>query len=123
FADLDETAELGADYIQYMIKYAMEKCAEELAFLEQRYEKGRLEKLNHVAKTPFKKITYTEAVENLQNAKKKFEYKVEWGSDLQPEHERFLTDHHCKGPGIVTDYPNQIKAFYMKQKAGGTTVR
>lgn len=123
FADLDEVAELGADYIQYMIKYALEKCPDELAFLEQRYEKGLLDKLNHVASTPFIKVTYTEAVEILKNSSKKFEYKVEWGSDLQTEHERFLTDEHFKGPVIVTDYPREIKAFYMKQNLDGKTVR
>lgn len=123
FADLEEIADLGSSYIQYMINYALEHCPSELKFLEERYEKGLLEKLNHVAKTPFKKITYTEAVSIIQNANKKFDYKVEWGSDLQTEHERYLTDEYFKGPVIVTDYPREIKAFYMKQNPDKKTVR
>ncbi len=123
FADLDDVAKLGADYIQYMIKYAMEHCAPEMEFLNKFIEKGLLERLNHVADTAFKKITYTEAVEILEGCGKKFEYKVQWGADLQTEHERFLTDEHFKGPVIVTDYPKDIKAFYMKQNDDGKTVR
>jgi asparaginyl-tRNA synthetase len=123
FADLDDVALLGADYIQYMIEYAMEHCAPELEFLNKFISKGLIEKLSHVAKTPFKKITYTEAVDILTACKKKFEYKVEWGADLQTEHERFLTDEHFNGPVIVTDYPKDIKAFYMKQSDDGKTVR
>lgn len=123
FADLDDVAQLGADYIQYMINYAMEKCPEELEFLNRFIDKGLKAKLEHVAKTPFKKITYTEAVDILLKSGKKFEYKVEWGADLQTEHERFLTDEHFQGPVIVTDYPRDIKAFYMKQNDDGKTVR
>ena len=123
FADLDDVADLGAEYIQYMINYAMEHCLPEMEFLNQYIEKGLIERLDHVAKSPFTKITYTEAVDILTNSKKKFEYKVEWGADLQTEHERFLTDEHFKGPVIVTDYPKDIKAFYMKQSADGKTVR
>lgn len=123
FADLDDVAELGAEYIQYMIKYALEHCSEEIDFLNRFIDKGLKEKLEHVAKTPFKKITYTEAVDILVNSKKKFEYKVEWGHDLQTEHERFLTDEHFNGPVIVTDYPKEIKAFYMKQNEDSKTVR
>lgn len=123
FADLDDVAQLGADYIQYMIKYAMEKCPEELEFLNKFIDKKLLSRLEHVAKTPFKKITYTEAVEILEKSGKKFEFKPEWGADLQTEHERFLTDNHFNGPVIVTDYPRDIKAFYMKQNDDGKTVR
>jgi len=123
FADLDDVASLGAEYIQYMIKYAMEKCPKELEFLNKFIDKGLLEKLNSVKDTPFKKITYTEAVDILQKSGQKFEYKVEWGADLQTEHERFLTDKHFNGPVIVTDYPKEIKAFYMKQNPDGKTVR
>ena len=123
FADLDDIAQLGADYIQYMIKYAMEHCSEELAFLNNFIDKGLKGKLEHVAQTPFQKITYTEAIDILLKSGKKFEYKVEWGADLQTEHERFLTDEHFNGPVIVTDYPKAIKAFYMKQNEDGKTVR
>ena len=101
----------------------MEKCPEELEFLNRFIDKGLKAKLESVAKTPFKKITYTEAVDILLKSNKKFEYKVEWGADLQTEHERFLTDEHFKGPVIVTDYPRDIKAFYMKQNDDGKTVR
>lgn len=123
FADLDEVALLGADYIQYMISHALKYCADEIEFFNKFIEKGLKAKLEKVAKTPFKMITYTEAVEILQNCKKKFDYKVEWGVDLQTEHERYLTDEHFDGPVIVTDYPKEIKAFYMKQNSDGKTVR
>jgi asparaginyl-tRNA synthetase len=123
FAELDDVADLGADYIQYMIEYALEHCGPELEFLGNFIDKTLLEKLNKVAKTPFKKITYTEAVELLQKSGKEFEFKVEWGADLQTEHERYLTDEHFNGPVIVTDYPRDIKAFYMKQNDDGKTVR
>ena len=123
FADLDDVAKLGADYIQYMIKYALEHCGPELDFLNKFIDKGLLEKLNHVAQTPFKQITYTDAIDILINSGRKFDYPVQWGLDLQTEHERFLTDEHFKGPVIVTDYPKEIKAFYMKQNTDGRTVR
>lgn len=123
FADLDDVAKLGAEYIQYMIKYAMEHCGPEMDFLNQFIEKGLKDRLNLVASKDFMKITYTEAVEILIKSGKKFDFKVEWGSDLQTEHEKFLTDEHFKGPVIVTDYPKDIKAFYMKQNEDGKTVR
>ena len=123
FADLDEVAKLGADYIQYMINHALRFCSDELEFFNRFVEKGLLDKLKKVATSEFKKITYTEAVEILTSCKKKFEYKVEWGIDLQTEHERYLTDEHFEGPVIVTDYPKEIKAFYMKQNSDGKTVR
>jgi asparaginyl-tRNA synthetase len=123
FAELDDVAKLGADYIQYMIQYALDNCMPELEFLDRFVDKGLLDKLNHVVKTPFTQITYTEAVKILQECGKKFEYKVDWGVDLQTEHERYLTDEHYKGPVIVTDYPKEIKAFYMKQNEDGRTVR
>jgi len=123
FADLDEVADLGADYIQYMVNHALKHCEDELKLFNSFIEKGLLDRLNKVASSPFTKITYTEAVDILQNSKQKFEYKVEWGADLQTEHERFLTDSHFNGPVIVTDYPRDIKAFYMKQNSDGKTVR
>lgn len=123
FADLEDVAKLGADYIQFMIKYALEYCAPELEFLNKFVDKGLLEKLNLVATTPFKKITYTDAVEILKNCGKDFDFKPDWGCDLQTEHERYLTDVHFQGPVIVTDYPKEIKAFYMKQNTDGRTVR
>lgn len=123
FADLEEVAELGADYIQYMINHALTHCEDELNFFNRFIEKGLIDKLKKVASTPFKKITYTEAIDILNNSNKKFEHKVDWGMDLQTEHERFLAEEHFDGPVIVTDYPKDIKAFYMKQNEDGKTVR
>lgn len=123
FADLEEIAELGAEYIQYMVKHALEHCAEELKLFNGFIEKGLIERLEKVASSEFKKITYTEAIEILQKSGQKFEYKADWGADLQTEHERYLTDKHFNGPVIVTDYPKDIKAFYMKQNDDGKTVR
>ncbi|MBT4790797.1 MAG: asparagine--tRNA ligase [Halobacteriovoraceae bacterium] len=123
FADLDEIADLAAEYIQYMVKHALEHCEEELNFFNKFIEKGLVDKLKKVASSTFKKITYTKAIEILTKTTKKFEFKVEWGIDLQTEHEKYLTDEHFKGPVIVTDYPKTIKAFYMKQNEDGQTVR
>ena len=122
FADLNDVAKLGSDYIQYMIKYALETCPLEIEFLNKFIDKGLTERLKKVASTAFEKITYTGAIEILKNSKKKFEYPVEWGLDLQTEHERFLTDEYFDGPVIVTDYPKEIKSFYMKQNDDGKTV-
>lgn len=123
FADLDEIADLGADYIKYMVNHALENCGAELEFLNRFIDKGLLDKLNQVAKANFTKITYTEAIDILLASDKQFEHKVEWGADLQTEHERYLTDEKYQGPVIVTDYPKEIKAFYMKQNEDGKTVR
>lgn len=123
FADLDEIANLASDYIQYMIKYALKHCPDEMNFFGSFIDKNLLERLNKVKDTAFEKITYTQAIEILEKSGKKFDYKPEWGCDLQTEHERFLTDEHFKGPVIVTDYPKVIKAFYMKQNPDGKTVR
>lgn len=125
FADLDEVADLASRYIKHLIKSALTHCMEELQFLEQNYESGLLEKLNHVMAKDFVKITYTEAVATLETIAKthKFEFPVSWGLDLQSEHERYLTEVHFKAPVIVTDYPKTIKAFYMRQNEDGKTVR
>lgn len=123
FADLDDVAKLGADYIQYMINYALEHCAPEMEFLNKFIEKGLIDRISHVAKTDFKKITYTDAINILLESNKKFENKVAWGEDLATEHERYLAEEKFNGPVIVTDYPREIKAFYMKQNTDGKTVR
>lgn len=123
FADLDDMADLAGEYVQYMIQYAMDHCPKELEFFNKFVSKGLMDKLNKVLKSKFKKITYTEAVDILLESKKKFEFKVEWGADLQTEHERYLTEEHFDGPVIVTDYPKAIKSFYMKQNDDGKTVR
>ncbi|MAX67843.1 MAG: asparagine--tRNA ligase [Bacteriovoracaceae bacterium] len=123
FADLDEIALLGAEYIQYMIKHALKYCKDELEFFNRFIEKGLIDKLTKVSTSDFKQITYTEAVDILIKSNKSFDYPVEWGADLQTEHERYLTDEYYKGPVIVTDYPKGIKAFYMKQNDDNKTVR
>tara|TARA_Y100000768_G_scaffold388997_1_gene389934 strand:+ start:15623 stop:17077 length:1455 start_codon:yes stop_codon:yes gene_type:complete len=123
FADLDEVADLGADYIQYMIEHALKYCPEEIEFFNRFIEKGLKDRLEKVVQSKFTKITYTEAVDILKTCGKKFDHPVEWGLDLQTEHERFLTDEKFQGPVIVTDYPKEIKAFYMKQNSDGKTVR
>lgn len=123
FYELADIADMGARYIQFMIKKALKHCPDEISFLESRYEKGLTEKLNNVMNSDFKQITYTEAIEILEKSGQKFEFKPEWGADLQTEHERFLTEEHFNGPVIVTDYPKSIKAFYMKQNEDGKTVK
>lgn len=123
FADLEEVAELGIDYLKYMIKAALEECPEEMAIFEKFYEEGLKERLQKVLDSEVTKITYTEAIEVLKKSEHKFEYSPEWGGDLQTEHERYLCETHFTGPVIVTDYPKDIKAFYMKQNNDGKTVR
>lgn len=123
FADLEEDAELASEYIKYLIDYALKTCPEEMKFFESFYQKGLIETLTHVRDSEFQKITYTEAIEVLNASGKKFEFKPDWGADLQTEHERFLTEEHFNKPVIVTDYPKDIKAFYMKQNDDGKTVR
>jgi len=130
FADLDEIAGLATDYIKYLISYALEHGAPELEFLFSREEstapKDHLEVLKHVRDSKFIRITYTEAIEILSKidpAVKKFEYPTVWGNELQTEHERFLAEEHFKMPVIVTDYPKEFKAFYMKLNADGKTVK
>lgn len=125
FADLNEIAGLATDYIKHLIKRALEKCPEEMEFLASREgaPEGLVEMLTHVRDSDFIRITYTEAVKILESSGKKFEYPCSWGAELQTEHERFLTEEHFKMPVIVTDYPKEFKAFYMKQNDDGKTVR
>ncbi|MDD7795078.1 asparagine--tRNA ligase [Clostridium sp. 'White wine YQ'] len=122
FADLKDDMELAEDMLKFVINYVMEECPEELEFFNQFIDKGLLERLNHVVTSDFGKVTYTEAVELLQKSDKKFEYPVEWGIDLQTEHERYLTEEIFKRPVFVTDYPKDIKAFYMRLNEDGKTV-
>lgn len=114
FADLDDVALLAQEYIQYLLQVALRDCASELAFFDQFYQKGLVSRLKQVSEAKFHKISYTEAVDVLQKSGKKFEFPVAWGSDLQSEHERFLTDEHFNAPVIVTHYPEALKSFYMK---------
>ena len=140
FNDLEDNMNLAEDFIKYIIAYAMEHNADDLAFLAQRLEDeekqkptnernemGLLEKLNFVVNNNFERVTYTDAIEILKNSphnkKKKFQYLIEdWGVDLQSEHERYLVEKHFKKPVILTDYPKEIKAFYMRQNDDGKTV-
>lgn len=123
FADLDDIADLGRDYIKYLIEYALNNCPDEMDFFNRFIDNKLFERLGQVMSKDFVRISYTQAVAILQESGKKFEFKVEWGADLQTEHEKFLTDEHFKGPVIVTDYPTEIKAFYMKRNEDGKTVR
>lgn len=122
FADLADDMELAEDMLKYVINHVMQECPEELEFFNSFVDKGLLERLNHVVSSDFGKVTYTEAVEMLQNSGKKFDYAVEWGIDLQTEHERYLTEEIFKKPVFVTDYPKEIKAFYMRLNEDGKTV-
>ena len=123
FADLNTDMDLGEDMIKYIIRYVLDHCPEEMEFFNQWVEKGLFDKLNNVLNNEFARVTYTEAIELLKKSGKKFEFPVEWGTDLQTEHERYLAEEHFKKPVFVTDYPKQIKAFYMKMNPDGKTVR
>ncbi|EQC44261.1 asparagine--tRNA ligase [Bacteriovorax sp. Seq25_V] len=127
FATLEDVADLAADYVKYMIDYALTNCQKELDFLFNMpftdVDKTHFETLKHVRDSKFIKITYTEAVEILNNCGEKFEFPTAWGNELQTEHEKYLTDKHFKAPVIVTDYPKDVKAFYMKLNDDGKTVR
>ena len=140
FYDAEDNADLAEDFLKYVIRYALENCAEDLAFLDsrlqeeekikpadQRSEMSLMDKLKFVVDNDFVRITYTEAIGILRNSnpnkKKKFSYLIDgWGADLQSEHERFLVEKHFKKPVILTDYPKDIKSFYMRQNDDGKTV-
>ena len=122
FADLSDDMRLAEDMIKYIISYVLENAPEEMAFFNQFVDKGLLERLNHVMTSDFGHVTYTEAIELLAPHNDQFEYPVHWGSDLQTEHERYLTEVVFKRPVFVTDYPKEIKAFYMKLNPDGKTV-
>ena len=122
FADLEDDMVLAEDMIKYVLRYVMEQCPRELEFFNNFVDKGLLERLNHVVNSDFAVCTYTEAIERLQQADVKFEYPVSWGVDLQTEHERYLTEKIFGKPVFVTDYPKEIKAFYMRLNDDGKTV-
>ena len=140
FNDIHDNMDLAEEMLKYLIQYALDNCADDLAFLSKRQEDEEknkkadersmelISKLKFVLESPFERLTYTEAIDILKNSnhnkKKKFQYPIEkWGADLQSEHERYLVEKHFKKPVILTDYPKEIKAFYMKQNDDGTTVR
>lgn len=123
FADLNANMELAEAMVKFIIKYVMEQCPEEIEFFNKFIEKGLIDKLNNVLNNDFARLTYTEAIDILLKSGKKFDYPVEWGIDLQSEHERYLAEQHFKKPVFLTDYPKDIKAFYMKLNPDGKTVR
>ncbi len=122
FADLEDDMSLAEDMVKYIINYVLENAPEEMEFFNKFVDKGLLERLNHVASSEFERVPYTKAVEILQNSGESFQYPVEWGIDLQTEHERYLTEKVFKKPIFVTDYPKDIKAFYMRLNDDGKTV-
>jgi asparaginyl-tRNA synthetase len=123
FYDLNDNMDLAEDFVKYLIRYALDNCPEDLEFLNNMIDKALIEKLKFVLENEFIRITYTEAVAILTASGKKWEYQVGWGRDLQAEHERYLVEEHFRRPVILTDYPKEIKAFYMKQNDDGKTVR
>ena len=122
FADLEDDMELAEAMLKYVIRYVMERAPEEMQFFNSFVDKGLIERLNHVVNSEFGRVTYTEAIELLEKNNDKFDYKVYWGCDLQTEHERYLTEQIFKRPVFVTDYPKEIKAFYMKLNDDNKTV-
>jgi asparaginyl-tRNA synthetase len=123
FADLEANMELAESMVKYIIKFVMDECPEEMEFFNNFIEKGLFDKLNNVLNSDFGRLTYTEAIDILLKSGKKFDYPVEWGIDLQSEHERYLAEEYFKKPVFLTDYPKDIKAFYMKLNPDGKTVR
>ncbi len=122
FADLTDNMQIAEDMLKYVIRYVLEQAPEEMNFFNSFVDKGLLDRLNHVLNAEFGHVTYTEAVEILEKNNEHFDYKVSWGCDLQTEHERYLTEQVFKRPVFVTDYPKEIKAFYMKMNEDGKTV-
>ena len=122
FADLSDDMTLAEDMLKYIIRYVLENAPEEMQFLNQYIDKGLLARLEHVLHSEFAHVTYTEAIRLLEQHQERFSYPVKWGCDLQTEHERYLTEEIFKRPVFVTDYPKEIKAFYMKLNEDGKTV-
>lgn len=122
FADLEDDMELAEDMLKYVINYVLENAPEEMEFFNKFIDKGLLDRLQHVASSDFGRITYTDAIKELEKHNDKFDFKVYWGCDLQTEHERYLTEQIFKRPVFVTDYPKEIKAFYMKLNPDNKTV-
>ncbi len=122
FADLQDDAALAEDYLRFLFKAVLGRCAGDLGFFDRMVEKGLAARLEKLAASEFTRLTYTEAIGLLQNSGVNFEFPVSWGCDLQSEHERYLTEEKCGGPVIVTDFPAEIKAFYMRQNPDGRTV-
>jgi asparaginyl-tRNA synthetase len=123
FYDINDNMDLAEEFVKYLIKYALDNCQADLEFLNSMIDKALLERLRFVLDNDFVRITYTEAVDILTASPRKWEYQVGWGRDLQAEHERYLVEEHFKRPVIITGYPKDIKAFYMKQNDDGKTVK
>ena len=123
FYDIVDNMDLAEEFLKYLVKHALDNCATDIQFLNKMFDKNLIARLEKVVKEDFVRLTYSEAVEVLINTKQKFEYKVEWGVDLQSEHERYLVEKHYERPVILTDYPKTIKAFYMKQNDDDKTVK
>ena len=123
FCDMYETMDLEEEFVKYLVSYALEHCIDDIQFLNDKYDDGLVERLKGVISTEFVRLTYTEGIKILEESGQQFEYPVKWGVDLQSEHERYLVEKHFKKPVILTDYPKDIKAFYMKQNEDGKTVR
>jgi asparaginyl-tRNA synthetase len=122
FADLKDNMDCAESYLKYCLKYILENCPEDMVFFNKFIQKGLIERSEHIINTPFERLTYTKAIKILKEADKKFEYPVEWGNDLQSEHERYLAEEYLKKPVILVDYPKEIKSFYMRQNDDGKTV-
>lgn len=123
FYEIQDNMDLAEEFIKYCVKYALDNCMDDLGFLNDMFDKELISRLQGVINTEFARITYTEGVDILLKSGRDFEYPVSWGVDLQSEHERYLVEEHYRRPVIVTDYPKDIKAFYMKQNDDGKTVR
>ena len=123
FNEIKENMDLAEDFLKYLIRYALDKCADDLEFLRKMYDEELIDRLQFVVDNDFVRLTYTEGVEILKASGQKFEFPVDWGTDLQSEHERYLVEKHFKRPVILTDYPKEIKSFYMKLNDDGRTVR
>ena len=123
FYDIADNMDLAEEFVKYCIGYALEHCRADIKFLAEHFDKELIERLEFVLHNDFVRLTYTEGIEILKASGKKFEFPVDWGTDLQSEHERYLVEEHFKKPVILTDYPKEIKAFYMKQNEDGKTVR
>ncbi len=123
FYDIHDNMDLAEDFLKSLVKYILDNCIDDLKFLQEMYDKNLLERLDFILKNVFERLTYTEAIKILEDSGKKFEFPVSWGVDLQSEHERYLVEQHFNKPVILTDYPKEIKAFYMKLNDDGKTVR
>jgi asparaginyl-tRNA synthetase len=123
FNDITDNMDLAEDFLKHLARVALSDCAEDLAFFDKRIQSGLIDMLSRMVASPFARMTYTDAVKELEKSPGEFEFKPYWGCDLQSEHEKFLTEKVIQGPLVVTDYPKEIKSFYMKLNDDGKTVR